>query len=284
MAIKKIYGNLDDWEEINYLDLPTKATILINTTGDDQGIINAMRVSEFKGEKGERGLPGNLILPEGFEFSGIGTDFLTQESYTEQRQLINTLDEGASEDSLFATKQDLANGLYDLIPQGTTMLFMQANAPVGWTKVTTHDNKALRVVSGTGGMSYGSTSFTSTFTNKTPSGSVNRISDGSVHSHVLTINEMPYHNHDLLGDNVHDVDSNLSGIYKNTAGGYRGIVGYGSGNIWGSQDPYGRTNYIGHAGANWGHSHGFTNPTYSFAGNSMNFDIQYVDVIVATKN
>jgi len=38
-----------------------------------------------------------------------------------------------------------------VIPVGTTMVFYQAAAPVGWTKVTTHNDKALRVVSGAGG-------------------------------------------------------------------------------------------------------------------------------------
>jgi Collagen triple helix repeat (20 copies) len=49
-------------------------------------------------------------------------------------------------------------------PTGTTMLFVQAAAPVGWTKVTTHDNKALRVVSGTtGGTGGGTLGFTTLF-------------------------------------------------------------------------------------------------------------------------
>ena len=50
---------------------------------------------------------------------------------------------------------------------GDTLLFYQASAPTGWTKITSHDNKALRVVSGTGGGSGGSTVFTSVFTSRT---------------------------------------------------------------------------------------------------------------------
>lgn len=34
-------------------------------------------------------------------------------------------------------------------PSGTVMLFRQAAAPTGWTKVTTYNNYALRIVSGT---------------------------------------------------------------------------------------------------------------------------------------
>jgi hypothetical protein len=36
----------------------------------------------------------------------------------------------------------------DFIPSGTYMLFDSTNAPVGWAKTTTHNDKALRLVSG----------------------------------------------------------------------------------------------------------------------------------------
>ena len=46
------------------------------------------------------------------------------------------------------------------------MLFYQASAPAGWTKITTDNNKTLRVVSGAGGGSGGTNSFTSAFTER----------------------------------------------------------------------------------------------------------------------
>jgi hypothetical protein len=49
---------------------------------------------------------------------------------------------------------------------GTIMLFQQTNAPTGWTKLTTHNDKALRVVSGaasSGGVNAFSTVLNSTF-------------------------------------------------------------------------------------------------------------------------
>lgn len=42
-----------------------------------------------------------------------------------------------------------------LIPATTVMVFYQATAPVGWTKLTTQNDKALRVVSGSSGGSAG---------------------------------------------------------------------------------------------------------------------------------
>ena len=47
-------------------------------------------------------------------------------------------------------------------PAGTTMLFQQTTAPTGWTKQTTHNDKALRVVSGTAS-SGGTLAFTTVF-------------------------------------------------------------------------------------------------------------------------
>ena len=52
------------------------------------------------------------------------------------------------------------NSFYWLYPAGTIKLFFQASAPTGWTRIATQNNKALRVVSGTGGGSGGTTNFT----------------------------------------------------------------------------------------------------------------------------
>ncbi len=48
------------------------------------------------------------------------------------------------------------------IPSGTLMLFQQTAAPSGWTKDTTHNDKALRVVSGTAS-SGGTSNFSTVF-------------------------------------------------------------------------------------------------------------------------
>jgi hypothetical protein len=67
-------------------------------------------------------------------------------------------------------------------PTGTLMLFQQSAAPIYWTKQTTHNDKALRVVSGTA--SNGGTNAFSTVMAQTVVG-----------SHALTITEMPSHSH-----------------------------------------------------------------------------------------
>ncbi|MGY2987724.1 hypothetical protein [Bradyrhizobium sp. USDA 4508] len=45
------------------------------------------------------------------------------------------------------------------VPSGTVMVFYQAAAPTGWTKLTTQNDKALRVVSGAGGVAGGTNPF-----------------------------------------------------------------------------------------------------------------------------
>jgi hypothetical protein len=71
------------------------------------------------------------------------------------------------------------------------MLFFQAAAPVGWTKLTTHNDKALRVVSGTGGVAGGANAFSTV------------MAQTVVGNHTLTIAQLAAHNHDaqssLLG-------------------------------------------------------------------------------------
>jgi hypothetical protein len=47
-------------------------------------------------------------------------------------------------------------------PSGTSMLFQQTAAPTGWTKQTTHDDKAIRIVTGTVGTG-GSSAFSTAF-------------------------------------------------------------------------------------------------------------------------
>jgi len=157
---------------------------------------------------------------------------------------------------------------------GTTLLFYQANAPTGWTKVTTHDNKALRVVSGTGGGSGGTSTFTSVFTSRTPQGSVSGSnSGGGVSGHTLSWNEMPSHSHSC---NWYNTGSEAAGRGAPLTGDFQNRVLVTAG-------PNFNTNS---AGSSWSHSHGFSNPSWdgTFTGTAMNFAVQYIDVIICSKN
>ena len=138
------------------------------------------------------------------------------------------------------------------------MLFHQASAPTGWTKSTTNNDRALRVVSGTtGGNQGGDYSFSSRLNGVVTTG------NGSVHGHILSISEMPSHDHDtdLDGHKVFATGPNPMGFI-----GYGGPGGY----------PGGYVN-MQNTGGGQGHTHGFTNP-------SFNLNIAYLDVIIAQKN
>lgn len=133
------------------------------------------------------------------------------------------------------------------IASGTVMLFMQTSAPTGWTKSTTHNNKAIRIVSGTAS-SGGSTAFTSVFASRTPAGTVD--------STTLAIGNIPSHSHTTTfgGSDITSVTT--------------------SGHQTAADSTTGSTQ---NAGGGTGHTH-------SFSGTSMDFAVQYVDVIAAAKD
>jgi hypothetical protein len=178
---------------------------------------------------------------------------------------------------------------------GTRVLFQQTAAPTGWTKDTTHDNKALRVVSGTVG-SGGSVAFTTAFASQAVSGSIGNttatnqnttaggsvgISGGSVGSYTLTTTDIPGHTH------------------STTLPVWGGCAGFTS---WGQRSLSTPTTTITSAstGGGGGHSHSFSAPTgsftgtahshtqdahnHTFTGTAINLAVSYVDLIIASKN
>jgi hypothetical protein len=138
------------------------------------------------------------------------------------------------------------------IPSGTLMLFQQTAAPTGWTKQTTHNDKALRVVTGAAS-SGGSTAFTSIFASRTPTGSVDNT--------TLTTAQIPTHNH------------SLSRLLPTSPSVISPYDGWAAGNRYTNAT----TGTSGDAGGGGAHNHGFT-------GTAMDFAVQYVDLIIASKD
>ena len=145
-------------------------------------------------------------------------------------------------------------------PSGTAMLFQQTSAPTGWTKSTSHDNKALRLVSGTAG-SGGSAAFTTAFGTPTVTGSLS----GSVGSTTLATNQMPSHSHSYR----------MSYIYGSNAG-------FGLERAQANNSRYNnQSGQINNEGGGGSHNHSFSG---SLSGASASINVQYVDVIIATKD
>jgi len=146
---------------------------------------------------------------------------------------------------------------------GTVMLFAQTSAPTGWTKnVSTGDNSALRVVTGTASTG-GSVAFTTAFASQTPTGSVSITAvSGSAGATTLSTPQIPSHNHSAatVGGGIN-------------AGGSPGGPTAASGNT-------------GNTGGGGSHTHpfSFSSGSGTFTGNAINLAVQYVDVIRATKD
>jgi len=82
---------------------------------------------------------------------------------------------------------------YGIFPQTTMTVFFESSAPVGWAKSTAHNDKALRVVSGTGGGSGGSTAFTTVFASQPISDTITVT--GTVNNEALSVLEIASHSH-----------------------------------------------------------------------------------------
>jgi len=150
---------------------------------------------------------------------------------------------------------DVTNGVRiastDTFPTGTSMIFQQTSAPTGWTKQVTHNDKAVRIVSGSVG-SGGSLGFTTAF-------SSTRTVVGTTDGTAITINQMPPHSH----------DTTLPMGTDTGAPGDKVLAGKNNG---GTRVFTSTTVGLGQA-----HSHPFTS-------SSFNMSVQYLDFIIATKN
>jgi len=155
-----------------------------------------------------------------------------------------------------------------VIPAGTRMLFQQTAAPTGWTKDTTLNDRALRIVSGAVG-SGGSLAFTTAFSSRGIAGSSDAVTvTGGTYSHVLTYGQMPNHSH---SNNYRG--SNLTGtIYSNPRSGINAL-----------SDP--QSLGLTYEGGNEGHNHGFWSDAHSHSVSSaLDMSVAYADVIIAVKN
>jgi hypothetical protein len=134
-------------------------------------------------------------------------------------------------------------------PSGTLMLFQQTAAPTGWTKQTTHNDKALRVVSGSAS-SGGSTAFTNVFASRAVPllEHTHSISDPG-HSHTLNY-PVPVRVNDTDRGGSSSLFSVDNTIFPGTTASATGIG----------------INNSGTAGA------------------AMDFAVQYVDLIIASKD
>ena len=139
-------------------------------------------------------------------------------------------------------------------PSGTKMLFQQTASPTGWTKGTTHTDKALRLTTGTVGTG-GDVAFETAFAPVTPTITMTNA------DHQLAIAEIPDHSH-------------VQCVYGGSGQNPVAIIGGGStpGCVGYSQPSNG-------AGGSGVHSHSNT-----AASNEIDLNVRFVDVLIATKD
>jgi len=190
---------------------------------------------------------------------------------------------------------------------GTTILVLNSAAPPGYTRLTSQDNYALRVVSGSGGGTGGSVDFTTAFNNITPTGSYtlagNTISGTSGSGTItptgtfsvpgvelsgltLTTDQFANHNHNfVLASN-----SAASGyVATGTAADVNLQTDYPSDFSNGSQ-PH---SHPVQGSTLWNldpkpHTHTWNatsqGSSQTFNGNNLNVQVKYIDAILCSKN
>ena len=185
-------------------------------------------------------------------------------------------------------------------PSGTRMLFQQSSAPTGWTKDTSTNDSALRVVSGSVG-SGGSVGFTTAMSQRTPSGTItswnvsnespggtltnwnvsnespggtltnwnvsSESTGGTVSNHTISANQMPSHSHRPI-DTTQPVQS---------WGVAAGQTGYAP--AYSGQTSINNAADTSSSGGGSSHNHGFTGGSHdhtvsaSFSGSNHNHTV-----------
>jgi hypothetical protein len=188
-------------------------------------------------------------------------------------------------------------------PAGTTMLFVQTSAPVGWTQQNAYNDYALRVVAGLGGGTGGTVPFSTAFSAAGVTGTVGAT--------VLNATQIPAHNHGVTDPgHFHTVTVTDPGhIHAVTDPGHSHPNGasYRPNNGYQGNTSNGGTNYVNTGTATTGvtianHTTGITavaatkvtgvtttntggglGHTHTFTGSS-NLNVKYLNTIVCIKN
>lgn len=156
-------------------------------------------------------------------------------------------------------------------PVGTRSLFQQTTAPTGWTKDASQDNKALRVVGGAAG-SGGTMSFTECFAARAYGSSTDSQAQGGiVGDTALSWAQMPPHAHNFNDMGGRPGNAGSVGLQYSAGSNLNNFNYHAS-----VTDTQGQGAPHGHTFSPYAHAHGF----YW----SVDFSVQYVDVIICVKN
>lgn len=178
---------------------------------------------------------------------------------------------------IFFSSGNELNSKRQIFDLNTAWTFYQNTTPTGWTKVTEHNDKALRVVSGNGGVSGGTNSFTSTFSPKLIQGTIDFSVGGG--SYALSTSEIAIHSHANNGEiglSANPAVFNPDGTQTGWGGG--DVVRPPSGNnFWTRTFPD-----TSSEGSGNGHSHPNVTVSVIAPTKSVALNVRYIDIIVCT--
>ena len=181
-------------------------------------------------------------------------------------------------------------------PAGTSMLFQQTAAPTGWTKQTTHNDKALRIVTGSVGTG-GSVAFSTALgagatvaggsvsgnpgTNQTVTAGNLAVSiSGNIANTTLTTNQIPSHSHSIsLRTSTGGLANNIAGFSGNT-----GLTGTNTGNTGGGGSHNHGHNLSGSMTGSPTLSGNVTAGNLAIGASTAAINVNYVDFIIANKD
>jgi len=204
-------------------------------------------------ELSEEGVPVSSAMQPVVAAATVGTARTLLGASTIGAQVFTAADLAAIKTLLEIPEEYVPPETESEFASGTRLLFPQAAAPDGWTKITDHNNKALRVVSGTPG-SGGSVDFSDAFTSKPVTGSI------SINPITIAAGNLPA--------------STLS---------VPAVTGVASGSDTGALRVTDGTAATPLATGNLGSGTAIT-PTGSFTGTAINLAVKYLDVILCEKD
>ncbi len=150
------------------------------------------------------------------------------------------------------------------LPSGTVSLYYQASAPTGWTQITSLNDYDLRLVSGVGGTTGGTTAYSTVFTNQTPTISGGSLS-GSIGATTLSVAQMPSHAHQTSFVVGNTLDS--------------------GGNIYSASNSVSTTTLnTDSQGGGGSHTHSFSGSIGTITASAITLNVRYANIIICSKN
>lgn len=202
-------------------------------------------------------------------YANVNSYLITGGNITSKSNIISNNDITAGGDLVVGGSGSLSGRMIVAFDSGTKTVFIQSAAPTGWTKITTYNDYALRIVSGsvtTGGSVGFSSIFSSAFT-----------VTGSVGSTTITESQMPSHGHSVYDPTHRHYANGWARPYDNYASGDTTIEMHGSGpqSAW--------TDYMA-TGISLYSTGGSSSHGHSLSINSPNLAVKYVDAIICSFN